>query len=375
MKAIKKIQYFLLGTLFFIIAPGKALAQNYSITVRPTNVMVGEKVYVAWTSPFFDFDIFDFVGWFTIEASDQDYIERRSTFLRFGDTDFEMNVVGEFNFRLFNGAAKVATSPVVRVQPLVPDPLAIRNYPSPNRNIIAFGDGLIKGVGAAPEDSLVAELSRLVKAPIRNAGVAGDTSERALKRLATDALAYDPQVVLVLLGGEDALQRVARTNTAANLRTIIARLQESGAVVILIGVGGGAFTNTEADGFRVIASETGSAYVPNILRGISDSLFLFSGAIYPDAADYRIMAQRIFPALEKLYAPKSELRLSLARNVSGFELRWPTLTNRAYQVLAKTALGATNWQKLASLRGSGGITNYFHTLVSPAFFFKIEETR
>ncbi len=362
--------------LFLFITHAKARAQIYSISATPTNVVIGEKVRVKWTSPLLTFDVFNWVGWFSIEASDRDYIEKRFTLLRFGDTDFEMPVAGDFNFRLFSGTSiKVAQSPKVEVLPLVSNPFAIKNYPSGNRNIIALGDSLVQGFGAAPEDSLVAELSRIIKSPIQNSGVAGDTTESALKRLEQDVLAHDPQVALVLLGGNDILQRIPKTDTIRNLRTIVKNIQEQGAIVILIGVQGGVFTDALADDFRAIAAETGAAYVPNILRGIIGNPFLSSDAVHPNAEGYRIMAQRILPALEKLYAPKPELRLSLTQSGAGFALRWQTLSNRAYRVLASAGLGETNWQRLASIRGTGGMTNYALFPVPSANFFRVEETR
>ena len=98
---MKKLQNFFSALFLLVSASAKSPAQEYFITASPTNVVVGEKVRVAWTSPLLTFDVFNFVGWFTIEASDRDYIERRFTLFRFGDTDFEMNVAGKFNFRLF----------------------------------------------------------------------------------------------------------------------------------------------------------------------------------------------------------------------------------------------------------------------------------
>jgi acyl-CoA thioesterase I len=263
----------------------------------------------------------------------------------------------------------------VRVLPLVSDPFALKNYPSPNRHIIVFGDGLVEGVGVAPSDRMTAWLSRLIKAPIYNAGVAGDTTERALKRLDSDVLAYDPQVVCLLLGAEDIINRVPRTNTVANLRTIITRLQAGGAVVIFVGLKGNPSTLALAEDCRALALATGSVYVPDILGDIIDDPFLMNVLAYPGPAGYRVMAQRILPALEKIYWPKPELRLLLTRQDTSLELRWPTLTNHAYRVLASTNLSATNWLNLAGIQGNGSPTNYLQAPVLPVRFFKIEETR
>ena len=371
---MKKLQNFFSALFLLVSASAKSPAQEYFITASPTNVVVGEKVRVAWTSPLLTFDVFNFVGWFTIEASDRDYIERRFTLFRFGDTDFEMNVAGKFNFRLFTGASiKVATSPPVRVSPLVADPFAIQNYPSHNRNIIAFGDSLVAGVGASPEDSLVAELARLITAPVQNGGVAGDTTERARTRLADAVLARDPQVVIVLLGGNDVLQGVSTAETVVNLRAIVRSIQESGAVVILVGIQGGAFTDRLADGFRTLAAETRAAYVPNVLRGIIGNPLLSSDAVHPNAAGYRIVAQRILPALEKLFLPKLELRLVAARPGAGIELHWHSLSNRVYRVFGSKTIVPAMWRELAFARSRGGDMKYLISPTASESFFRLRE--
>ena len=114
------------------------------------------------------------------------------------------------------------------------DPRAAR--PTTGHSIIAFGDSLVEGRGATPGNDFVAVLSRRLGVPIINAGRSGDTAGAALSRLDRAVLARSPRVVIVLLGGNDFLRRVPREETFGHLATIVGRIRERGAAVVLVGV-------------------------------------------------------------------------------------------------------------------------------------------
>src|SRR4051812_25305794 len=110
----------------------------------------------------------------------------------------------------------------------------VANRDSRGTNLIAFGDSLTAGYGAAPGEDYPSRLSALLGKPVVNAGVSGDTTEAALARLDRDVLARDPRIVIVGLGGNDFLQGVAIASTEANLTTIVRRLEGAGAMVVLL---------------------------------------------------------------------------------------------------------------------------------------------
>ena len=112
-----------------------------------------------------------------------------------------------------------------------PSPIKIKNYPSQGTDIIAFGDSLVSGYGANPEDDFVSLLSQDIGRPIVNLGVNGDTTADGLARI-DELNAYHPKVVLLLLGGDDALQQVPVDETFQNLAEIIQNMQQRGAIVL-----------------------------------------------------------------------------------------------------------------------------------------------
>ncbi|MCB2155459.1 arylesterase [bacterium] len=171
----------------------------------------------------------------------------------------------------------------------------ITNDPPTGEAIIALGDSLTSGVGASEGNTYVDVLSDMIGRPILNSGVPGETTGDALKRLDRDVLSEDPRVVIVLLGGNDMLRRVSQDEQFANLREIVESIQAEGALVVLVGLKEiGFFTEGGYDSrYKVLARETGSVLVPNILGGIMFDRDLMSDQIHPNDAGYAKVAEKI----------------------------------------------------------------------------------
>jgi acyl-CoA thioesterase-1 len=172
--------------------------------------------------------------------------------------------------------------------------------PTAGTAVIAFGDSLVQGHGASPGRDFVSLLSQRLAVPIINAGRGGDTAASALTRLDRDVLARDPRVVIVLLGGNDVLRRVPVDRTFADLGTLVARIRERGAAVVLVGLSVGFVTDPYGREYAALAERTASAYVPDILDGILHDQARMADAIHPNDEGHRIMAERIEPALREL---------------------------------------------------------------------------
>jgi lysophospholipase L1-like esterase len=167
-------------------------------------------------------------------------------------------------------------------------------YPS-GANVIAFGDSLTEGYRVDPGQGWPEQLSAIVGRPILNRGVSGNTTGDALERLERDVLAQDPRVVLVCLGGNDMLRRMPADQQFDNLRTIIRRIQDKGALVVLIGTEGYRILSQEDYGARyeALARETGAAYVPDLLKGVLRDRTLMLDEIHPNALGYAKIARRL----------------------------------------------------------------------------------
>lgn len=169
----------------------------------------------------------------------------------------------------------------------------IKNHPSNGSAVIAFGDSLIVGVGASEGHDLVSELSNRVDVAIVNKGVSGNTTRDALLRLEDDVLKQDPKVVMILLGGNDFIQKIPRDETFTNLASMIDQIQERGGIVLLLGIQGGLITDGYDKEFKKLAKEKGAAYVSNVLNGVIGNPEYMSDPIHPNDAGYLRIADRI----------------------------------------------------------------------------------
>ncbi len=177
---------------------------------------------------------------------------------------------------------------------------SIKNVPLRETGpILFFGDSLVAGVGATSGHDLPTVLSEAVGEPVLNFGVAGDTTRQALTRV-TAAQAVHPRLVLILLGGNDFLQRVPRDETFANLQSLIAAFQSDGAAVVLIGVRSGIIGGGADDRYQTLARATGALYIEDALQGVFGDPALMSDTIHPNDAGYRKISDRIAPAVESI---------------------------------------------------------------------------
>ncbi|MEX1027107.1 MAG: CFI-box-CTERM domain-containing protein [Candidatus Paceibacterota bacterium] len=172
-------------------------------------------------------------------------------------------------------------------------------------DIIAFGDSLTVGVGSTDE-GYVSDLERWTDLSIDNQGRTGDTTAKALERLDTAVLQKHPDIVIVLLGGNDVLQNIAKEETFDNLESIITQIQATGAEVILAGAHGQLFRLDREREYRDLARDTGAAYVNNVLRGILGNPSFLDDAVHPNDRGYERMAERIFAVLQDVIAEDIE---------------------------------------------------------------------
>ena len=143
-------------------------------------------------------------------------------------------------------------------------------------------------------------LSRRLGVPIINAGRSGDTAESALSRLDRAVLARDPRVVIVLLGGNDFLRRVPKEKTFGHLATIVERIRQRGAAVVLVGVNGGLLSDTYGPEYEGLARRTSAGLVPDILGDIIGHADRMSDSIHPNDQGHQMIADRLEPALRDL---------------------------------------------------------------------------
>lgn len=167
------------------------------------------------------------------------------------------------------------------------------------RKVVAFGDSLVFGKGSTEKHDFISLLSVKIGQPITNFGINNDTTATALARI-DSVTKTKPDIVIVLLGGNDYLKQVPIDTTFSNLEKIVKSFQDNGAAVIILGVRGGLLRDNYNARFEAFAKSHGAAFVPNVLDGLIGDQTLMSDAIHPNDAGYQIIADKVFPTLAKL---------------------------------------------------------------------------
>lgn len=176
----------------------------------------------------------------------------------------------------------------------------IKNVPTVVSRVVCFGDSLTRGVGAGKGNDYPSRLAEMTGLEIINSGVSGDTTAGGLARLEEDVLDYEPDVVLITLGGNDLKNRVSVDTARANLVDIIQSIQAAGAMVVLGGIDIPLYGKGYAQMYESIARQTGSVLIPNILDGLFGHSEFMSDSIHPNDKGYEIMAGYFYKALEGL---------------------------------------------------------------------------
>jgi lysophospholipase L1-like esterase len=163
----------------------------------------------------------------------------------------------------------------------------------PDDVLLAFGDSLTAGVGAAPGEDYPAGLARLIGRPVVNAGVPGETTAGGLARLADALDTHRPGLLLLCLGGNDMLRRQPAAETAANLRAMVRLAHARGIAVVLIGVPQPSLLGGAPDFYAEVAAEFGLAYEGEVFNEVLRDPALKSDAIHANAEGYRRVAERL----------------------------------------------------------------------------------
>ncbi len=174
----------------------------------------------------------------------------------------------------------------------------ITNAKPSGENIICFGDSLTYGTGANSDMDYPSQLSKIIGKQIVNAGVPGNTTSDALKRLEEDVLSQSPKIVMITLGGNDLKNKISKETAFSNLNKIISAIQAKGALVIIGGVDIPLMGRGFGEAYRELAKKTGSVLIPNVLEGIMGKSELMSDPIHPNDKGYTLMAEQFYKAIQ-----------------------------------------------------------------------------
>ncbi|HSV69270.1 MAG TPA: arylesterase [Methylibium sp.] len=180
--------------------------------------------------------------------------------------------------------------------------------------VLVVGDSMSAEYGLKRGSGWVALLEqRLAKekvgATVVNASVSGDTSSGGRSRLPALLAQHRPAVVVIELGGNDALRGLPLAMTEANLAAMTRAAKATGAQVLLAGMQvppnyGRRYTDDFAALFVRVARAEGAALLPFLLRGVGDvpnAAELFQAdRIHPNEAAQPTLMGNVWPLLRPL---------------------------------------------------------------------------
>jgi len=173
--------------------------------------------------------------------------------------------------------------------------------------LLVLGDSLAAGYGLAAEEAFPAQLEKALRqagyrVSVINSGVSGDTTAGGLSRLSW-TMSVDPQLVIVELGGNDALRGLPPEETRANLDAILKHLTDAGVRVILAGMRsplnlGKDYTTAFDRIYPQLANKYRVAFYPFFLEGVAlDPTLNQPDGIHPNGAGVAEIVARFMPLI------------------------------------------------------------------------------
>jgi len=165
--------------------------------------------------------------------------------------------------------------------------------------VLAFGDSLTFGTGAAEHESYPAQLEKLIGRRVARAGVPGEATAQALARLPAALDEHAPRLMLLCIGGNDFLRRLGNGQAESNVREMVKLARSRGVEVLLIGTPEPGFSVTPPAFYAGIAQQFALPYEAAVIGEVLRDNGLKSDPIHPNARGYGVIAERVAERLRK----------------------------------------------------------------------------
>lgn len=211
------------------------------------------------------------------------------------------------------GVAGLGSGPAHAAATAAPAAAARATAAAPKR-VLVVGDSLSAEYGLARGSGWVALLQHRLAEKAKgyeavNASISGDTSAGGRSRLPALLKQYEPSIVVLELGGNDALRGLALDSTKANLTEMARASKAAGAKVVIAGMQvppnyGRKYGEDFAALFAGVAKSEGASLVPFLLHGVADSpkadTMFQADRIHPIAQAHPIILDNVWPVLQPL---------------------------------------------------------------------------
>ena len=170
-----------------------------------------------------------------------------------------------------------------------------------------MGDSLSAGYGLPADSGWVNLLQqRLGDAwRVHNASISGATTANALDYI-DQVLDQEPEVLIIALGGNDALRGFNLDSVSANLAELISKAQQNQAQVLLVGIDipinyGNRYREALRQMYEQLAERYQTALLPFLLEGFArDQSYFQADGIHPNASAQELILANVWQYLDTM---------------------------------------------------------------------------
>lgn len=189
------------------------------------------------------------------------------------------------------------------------------NQPSSKaQTVLIVGDSLSAEYGLSRGTGWVSLMSQTAAQEVPglkivNASISGDTTSGGVTRLPALLKLHQPQVLVIELGGNDALRGLQMSMTQQNLLHMANEGKRAGAKVLIIGMQvppnyGASYLKQMDAAYLRVSKETGAQLNVQFLKGVADDVdplkWFQSDRIHPNEGAQSTMMKNVWPQLKKM---------------------------------------------------------------------------
>jgi len=182
------------------------------------------------------------------------------------------------------------------------------NAPASAQSVLVVGDSISAAYGLDEAEGWVVLAQKQLEPThpeieFINASISGDTTEGALRRLPAALERFEPDVLIIELGGNDGLRGYPLKKIRENLETLANLGTDANAAVLILGMRipsnyGPAYTEKFAQTFVDAAAASEAALLPFFLEPIATDVTYFQkDGIHPTADAQPLMLQPVLDLL------------------------------------------------------------------------------
>jgi acyl-CoA thioesterase-1 len=183
--------------------------------------------------------------------------------------------------------------------------------------VLVFGDSLSAGYGIDVDQSWPSLLQSRLQSQgyehkVVNASISGETTEGGVTRIGSTLENFNPELVILELGGNDGLRGFPTQRMQVNIQTIVETVRTSGAGVVMLGIRiptnyGSRYTGAFENVYRDLAGEFDIPWIEFFMEGIAlnDELMQDDG-IHPNAEAQSILLDNAWPIIHEALAGRAD---------------------------------------------------------------------